>query len=536
MIRTKSNIVLIGFMGAGKTTVGKVLAGQLGKTFVDLDEYIIKKAGHSVAEIFEEVGESGFRQLESTAVAELSQQTELVLATGGGTVINQNNFTRLRQTGVVIYLNPSYAVLEEHIRAGGSQRPLARLNANQLLQLYQERQAWYDLADYQVTYGVLDNLMAVVAVAEEIKRLLKPGTPTLVIDTPTSQYFYWLGRGLFTSSQLACLPKPVTSKALLVTDETVGGLYADLVTQTLSQLGWDLARITFPAGEEQKRLENLELIWEQGFQHGVDRKGCIFALGGGVIGDLAGFAAATYMRGINFVNFPTTLLAMVDSSIGGKVGVNHARGKNLVGAFHHPQSVIASIDILDSLDERNLAAGWGEVIKTALIGDPVYYRQLVAEQPGLRLPETQVDAVFRSAKVKVAIVQRDEHEQGLRKLLNLGHTLGHGLEQALGYGKLLHGEAVAIGMVAAVYVAQRLGLAEAPLTSELKNLLTHYRLPVAWPRELGVTEVTTPVLLDKKNQSGQVTMLLPIKPGEIVEEALTVTEFNRLMEAFRGEA
>ena len=535
MIRTKSNIVLIGFMGAGKTTIGKVLAGQLGKTFVDLDEYIIQKAGRSIATIFEEVGESGFRQLESTAVAELSEKTGIVLATGGGTPINHNNFAKLREIGVVIYLNPSYAVLKEHLKADSSQRPLAKLNADQLLQLYQERQAWYGLADYQVTYETLDDLAAVVAVAEEIKLLLEPSSPTLVIDTPTSQYSYWLGRGFFTSGQLACLPKPVTPKALLVTDATVGALYADRVTQNLAQLGWDLAVVTFPAGEEQKRLVNLELIWEQGFQHGVDRKGCIFALGGGVIGDLAGFAAATYMRGIPFVNFPTTLLAMVDSSIGGKVGINHARGKNLVGAFHHPQSVIASIDMLESLDIRNLAAGWGEVIKTALIGDPVYYRQLVGEQPELRLPETQVEAVFRSAKVKVAIVQRDEHEQGLRKLLNLGHTLGHGLEQALGYGKLLHGEAVAIGMVAAAYVAQRLGLAETPLTDELRTFLTHYNLPVAWPTGLSITEVTTPVLLDKKNQSGQVTMLLPIKPGEIVEEALKVTEFNKLMEAFRGE-
>lgn len=529
MHRNKPNIVLVGFMGSGKTSVGRLLATRLGLDFRDLDAEIASEAGCSIPELFRSVGEAEFRVLERSVVQRLAHQERVVLATGGGAVVDPDNLTTLRQKGVLVYLNFPFSVLWERIK-GSQERPLVFQGEEALGRLYDARQASYTLADYTISPSAK-------ATPEEIAQLiiqrLSPDQPSLMVQTRTSQYPFYLGDGFFPVE--GCRDLPPAGKGLLVTDEKVGSLYRHAVLERLAQAGWDLVDVTFAQGEQTKCLQNAQRIWEAGFAHGMDRKGCIFALGGGVIGDLAGFAASTYMRGVNFIILPTTLLAMVDSSIGGKVGINHPRGKNLIGAFHHPRAVLASVDSLSSLDRRNLSAGWAEVIKSALIGDAPYYQYLVSQKPVLESRETQLEAVFRSAKVKAAIVAQDEHEQGVRKLLNLGHTLGHGLEQALGYGTLLHGEAVAIGLAFAAFIAQRLGVAKYPLTTELRTLLPSYRLPFQWPEEAGVQEVLEPMLLDKKNQAGGVTFLLPIAPGEIVEERLKVEEVHRLMLEFRGE-
>ncbi len=528
MVRHKPNLVLVGFMGAGKTTIGRELAVHLGRAFVDLDAAIADRAGQSISEIFALHGEEYFRQLEAEVTRDIALGTGQVIATGGGTITNPDSLTALRRTGVVIWLAPPLELLLKRILTPHSSRPLVRMGPEALRELYYEREQFYRLADYKVTpavdYEIADTVSQIIAV-------LDPDNPTIEVTTPTAHYPFRLSRD-FNFPELARL-KP--GRAILVTDTTVGGLYAEQVSEMLVGAGWQVTPVVLPPGEKTKTLTNAELIWRIGFDAGLDRHGLIVALGGGVIGDLAGFAAATYMRGTGFLIIPTTLLAMVDSSIGGKVAINHERGKNLIGAFHHPRAVLAPLDSLASLDERNLAAGWAEVVKSALIGDAAYFQQLSTDLPSLSETATLAEAVFRSARVKRDIVNQDQFESGVRKNLNLGHTLGHCLEQATGFDKLLHGEAVAIGMVFAAMAAEKLGLAEEPLTSRIERLLTHYKLPTKWPAGVATADAIKPVSLDKKNQAGRITLILPSAAGKVIETSVTLIEFTRLVEQFRGE-
>ncbi|MBO8125868.1 MAG: 3-dehydroquinate synthase [Firmicutes bacterium] len=531
MFRNKPNIVLVGFMGAGKSTIGKALAELLHRPFVDTDELIVEKAGLSIPEVFAQRGEAAFRELEAAVIQEAAQREGAVIAVGGGSVTRVESLMNLRQKGVLVHLAPPFELILPRIMSD-PERPMAALGEEGLRRLYQERAQWYNLADYEFSYGAEDSP---AEVAKRIASLLARDSLTFTVKAKTRSYSYLLGSDFTFQTELANLRRATSAKALLVTDTTVGELYGAEVSQILSGLGWQVKVVSFPSGEGAKNLQSVEAIWEAGFDFGLDRKSVIFALGGGVIGDLAGFAAATFMRGIPFVILPTTLLAMVDSSVGGKTGVNHRRGKNLVGAFHQPWGVYAALKTLGTLDDRNLAAGWAEVVKSALIGDPAYYHHLASSKPSLRDVEHQAEAIFRSAKVKASIVARDEHEAGLRKQLNLGHTLGHGLEQALGYGTWLHGEAVSVGLVSEAWIAGKLGLAKPELANELAALLAHYGLPVSWPEGLELDAVMAPILLDKKNTGGRITLLLVVRPGQIQEVALSQRDYRNLLAEFRGE-
>lgn len=528
MVRNKPNLVLVGFMGAGKTAVGREVAARLGRAFVDLDQVIADRAGLGIPEIFARYGEAHFRVLEAEIAREVALGTGQVIATGGGTIANPETLTALRRTGVIIWLAPPLDLLLRRILTSHSARPLASLGPVGLRKLYAERERFYRLADYRVTPAE-DELIA--DTADKIVAVLDPDRPTFEVTTPTACYPFRLSRD-FTFPELTGFQP---GRAILVTDSTVGALYADQVSELLGGAGWQVTPVVLPAGEKTKTLANAEVIWRTGFDVGLDRHGLIVALGGGVIGDLAGFAAATYMRGTGFLIIPTTLLAMVDSSIGGKVAINHERGKNLIGAFYHPRAVLAPLNTLASLDERNLAAGWAEVVKSALIGDAAYFHQLSANLPSLTEASTLAEAVFRSALVKRDLVNQDQFESGVRKHLNLGHTLAHALEQATGYDHLLHGEAVAIGLVFAAMAAEKLGLADEPLTGRVARLLAYYQLPTKWPDGVTTEEVLAPVSLDKKNQGGRITLILPAAPGRVFETNVTLGEFTRLVEQFRGE-
>ncbi|HUD43196.1 MAG TPA: 3-dehydroquinate synthase [Dokdonella sp.] len=306
-------------------------------------------------------------------------------------------------------------------------------------------------------------------------------------------------------------------QALIVTDDIVGAHYLDPIIGALDGLGGlDHASITIPAGEAHKTLDQVERVFDALAAMRANRDVTLIALGGGVIGDLAGFAAACWMRGVGFVQMPTTLLAMVDSSVGGKTGVNLPAGKNLVGAFHQPRCVIADTATLDTLPPREYRSGLAEVVKYGAIGDRAFFEWLEARTDALiaREPAVLAEAIAVSCRNKAAIVERDEREDGERALLNFGHTFGHALETEAGYGCLLHGEAVAIGMVMAARLSARIAGASVADAERLEALLEKLDLPTRLPAAIAPGRLLDPMRLDKKNLDGRLRLILWKRLGE----------------------
>jgi 3-dehydroquinate synthase len=321
-------------------------------------------------------------------------------------------------------------------------------------------------------------------------------------------YPVYVGTGLLDRADLV-LPLLPQRRVAIVTNETVAPLYLERVTRTLSAAGVACVPIVVPDGEDHKDWRTLNRVFDALLENRADRKTALVALGGGVIGDLAGFAAATYQRGVPFVQVPTTLLAQVDSSVGGKTAINHPLGKNMIGAFHQPLAVIADMDTLATLPAAELRAGLAEVIKHGAIRDAAFFDWLEANLDALLALDraAAAHAVQRSVEIKAAVVARDERETGERALLNFGHTFGHAIEAGLGFGRWLHGEAVAAGMVMAADLSARLGMLQPAAAGRLRRLIERSGLPVAGPA-LGVQRYLELMAVDKKAEAGRIRFIL----------------------------
>ncbi len=334
---------------------------------------------------------------------------------------------------------------------------------------------------------------------------------TLSIDLGDRSYPIHVGTDLYASQDGtgSLIAQKVQRRAMIVTNETVAPLYLDRVRAGMGNL--PTAEIILPDGESFKTLELLDPVYEALLREGFDRGGTIVALGGGVIGDMAGFAAASYQRGIDFVQVPTTLLAQVDSSVGGKTGVNHALGKNMIGAFHQPVSVVADVSTLDTLPDAELAAGLAEVIKYGFIIDADFFGWLETNMDALlaRDRDAVIEAVYRSCEIKARVVEADEREHGQRALLNLGHTFGHAIEAAMGFGTWLHGEAVSAGTVMALDLAVRLQEINEDTRERGVRLLERAGLPIAPPKEMTPEVFLTYMQRDKKVADGQLRLVIP---------------------------
>ena len=330
---------------------------------------------------------------------------------------------------------------------------------------------------------------------------------TLDVTLGERSYPVWIGRGLLGDAA-RWRARLRGRHVLVISNTTVAPLYLDRLAHGLDGLQW--SSFLIGDGEAHKSFANVEGALAALAELGATRDACVIALGGGVVGDLAGFAAACWMRGIDFIQMPTTLLAMVDSSVGGKTGVNLPAGKNLVGAFHQPRAVVADLDTLATLPDREYHAGLAEVIKGAAIGDEPFFAWLEAHADALAArDETAVaEAIARKLRYKAGVVARDETEQGERALLNLGHTFGHALETAGHYTTLLHGEGVAIGMLLAARLSERLGMAAATDTARLLRLLEAVGLPVAVPPGMDAQQLLALMRLDKKNTAGTLRLIL----------------------------
>jgi 3-dehydroquinate synthase len=348
-------------------------------------------------------------------------------------------------------------------------------------------------------------------------------TTTIEVGLAARRYSIRIGAGLLDDPR-AWRDAIRGGHALIVSDGNVAPLYAQQLCDALAQVSGTpvhCGTLVLPAGEANKNLDAVSKVLDALARLSATRDACVLALGGGVVGDIAGFAAACWMRGIDFVQCPTTLLAMVDSSVGGKTGVDHPAGKNLIGAFHQPRAVIADIATLATLPDRELRAGLAEVVKTACIGDADFFGWLEAHADALlaRDADALIHAIARCCRFKAGVVERDEREAGERALLNFGHTFAHALETAAGYGTLLHGEAVAIGMVLAARLSVRTGMADMADTARLRSLLERFGLPVAIPEGVAAEALLARMRLDKKNRAGALRLILwrGIGHAEIVE-------------------
>ncbi len=327
-----------------------------------------------------------------------------------------------------------------------------------------------------------------------------------------------IGDGVIDSIRAYLTSLPRTHRVAIITDETVGGLYGDRV---MAGLGREAETITVPSGESQKTRESWAAVTDQLLASGFGRDSALLALGGGVIGDLTGFVAGTYMRGIQYVQIPTTLLAMVDASVGGKTGVDTPAGKNLVGVFHRPSTVVIDPQVLGTLALNHLRAGFAEVIKHGVIADWDYFAQ-VAESVGRlvapegRSSEAITSLIVRSVQIKAEVVAGDERESGRRRILNFGHTIGHAVEAASSYS-MLHGEAVSIGMALESRLAERAGIAEKGTTEKLEKVLTNAGLPRLVPDGIPADDIVRLMQSDKKNRAGRIEFSLPVRIGKMFE-------------------
>lgn len=331
---------------------------------------------------------------------------------------------------------------------------------------------------------------------------------TLKVELANRSYPIHIGRDLISDANLI-LPHLKRKHVAIVTNTTVAPLYLDKLSQTLQAAGVTVIPIILPDGEAYKNAETLNTIYDVLLQNRCERSTTLIALGGGVIGDLTGYAAATYLRGVPFIQVPTTLLSQVDSSVGGKTGINHPLGKNMIGAFYQPQVVLADIDTLKTLPAREFSAGMAEVIKYGLIRDADFFDWLEAHiEQLMALQEAAIsEAIYRSCQNKAEVVARDEHETGERALLNLGHTFGHAIENAMGYGVWLHGEAVAAGTMLAADLSQRLGWLTAAEVTRIHALLSKARLPLDAPK-LGTEKYLDLMQMDKKVADGKIRLIL----------------------------
>jgi 3-dehydroquinate synthase len=330
---------------------------------------------------------------------------------------------------------------------------------------------------------------------------------TLTVDLGDRSYPIHIGPALLGEQSLIT-PALRGRQVMIVSNTTVAPLYLESASRAF--VGCQIEHVTLPDGEEYKDHRSLDMIYDALLRHRFDRKSTLVALGGGVVGDITGFAAATYQRGVDFIQIPTTLLAQVDSSVGGKTGVNHPLGKNMIGAFHQPRAVIADTDTLSTLADRELSAGLAEVIKYGLIDDEPFLLWLEQNIDALLARDSQALAwaIHRSCSDKARVVAADERESGARALLNLGHTFGHAIETGMGYGSWLHGEAVAVGMILAAELSQRLGWIDGATVERITALIARARLPIAAPAELASERYLELMAVDKKVEHGKLRLIL----------------------------
>lgn len=523
------HLYLYGPPGSGKSTLGKILARRLDLPFIDLDAFIECTAKQRVPDIFACEGEAGFRIRETAALDQVAHGAPAVIALGGGALLSEPNRVLAQATGEVLCLQADAVTLEARVNRHPGKRPLLAVpnsgcavpphpgQAKPIGLLLAERASHY--ASFARRLPVSDLPPDVTAdraqAAFGIFRISGMGTAYTV--RVGDRMLDAVGEHL---SEMGC-----GDRTVVVGDTHTLPLYGERVAASLRARGMAVSTFAIPAGETTKTVETVASLWSAFLSSGIERGHAVIALGGGVVGDLTGFAAATWLRGVRWIGLPTTLLAMVDSGLGGKTGADLPQGKNLIGAFHPPSLVLADTSTLATLPASELRCGLAEAIKHAVIGDP----GLLDDLPRFAVCEPCADSapcacladaewlapfVARAMAVKIRVIQQDPFEKGVRAALNLGHTIGHGIEKATRFA-VRHGEAVAIGTVLEAQLAEALGIAPSGLAAQLAARFAQVGLPVKLPAGIDLEAVQAAMTLDKKKAGGKVRFALPAAIGEV---------------------
>ncbi|MCE9645919.1 MAG: 3-dehydroquinate synthase [Chloroflexi bacterium] len=513
-----SHIFLYGPPGAGKSTVGRKFARNLGLPFIDLDRVIEINAGMSIPQIMAQRGEPVFRDLESAALKDTLNERESVIALGGGALLRGDNRSFAEGNGTVVLLMAGLTTLLERMHFQSGQRPLLagdlREKLSSLLAEREEHYRSFPLLIHADGKTTEQNAFQ-VQIALGRHRLSAMGEYDAVVQ----------GGGLETLGEM--LNSRGLHHPVIVTDENVSKFHAEKAEASLRSSGFEPKIMTIPAGEANKNLETVSQLWHGFLQAGLDRKSTVIALGGGVVGDLAGFAASTYMRGIAWVCVPTTLLSMVDASLGGKTGFDLPEGKNLIGSFYPPKLVLAYPRLLGTLPEVELISGMAEVVKHGIISDPELFNLCLRGLDWVRNHLEEV--VKRAMAVKIKVIEADPFEKGIRATLNFGHTVGHAVELVSKFS-LRHGEAVAIGMAVEAGYSARIGLAGSGLRDAVAGSLEGLGLPVRIPKDMPRMDILRAMRVDKKKDAdvNAVRFALPVEIGQV--ELLDVTDLESVLE------
>ena len=506
-------IVLTGFMGTGKTSVGKELGKKLGYKFIDTDVLIEVREKKPISLIFKEKGEDYFRKIEQAVVKEVSRMNNIVIATGGGVIKNKSNMENLGRRGIIIWLQADPGIILKRVMLEGGKRPLLEVEEplKEIDKLLTERTPLYMQADVPVD----TNYITPEETAEEVMELLALDSQYVTVDLKERTYDIVIGSKILNKLGLR-LREFRPSRVAIISNKTVFPIYKDAILRSLNDFNISPEVILIPDGEEYKDFSSINHIFGELLNKRFDRNSLLIAFGGGVVGDITGFAASTYMRGIRYVQVPTTLLSQVDSSVGGKTGVNHPLGKNMIGTFYQPSLVMIDIDTIRTLPKGEFSAGMAEIIKYGVIADRALFSYLENNRENiLSLGDGLIKIIKRSCEIKAGIVSKDEKETGLRAILNFGHTIGHAVETATGYKRFLHGEAVAIGMCLAADLAVRMNIFKNKDSERIKKLVELYKLPTAIPDNISPSDIINAMEIDKKIQRGKIRFVLPESIGKV---------------------
>ena len=552
MTSNLTQISLIGLSYSGKSTLGRIIAERLGWKFVDTDLKYTERFGKSPAESIKDDGEVIFRDNESKILAEILTEDWIVIATGGGIFERSSNRRALGNTSLIVYLDVPIDTLYQRYLSddGGQLRPLLETNAGvlqTLRDLDRSRRPNYQLADLWLSTMTMANTDPARALDHAANRLLNywikegsttltgeerlsrleaetpPSHPAAIVRTTDSVYPVWVG-----ANQIERLPdrlaqlKLTNRKLFIIADESVMEPHGTLLAQKLQAAQISGATYLIPSGESSKSSAMIEEIYDWLATHKAERTSVIIALGGGVVCDIAGYVAATYLRGLPVIMIPTSVLAMNDAAIGGKTGIDLSAGKNLVGAFKQPSAVIADINTLVTLPKRSYIEGFAEIIKHGLILDSellewleINRADLINEKPDTGLLKR---ITARSTYLKSLVVSADPHEEELRAILNYGHTVGHAIETVTNYEQWMHGEAVSVGMTAAGQIARELGLMELNLLERQTDLLRDFGLPISAPG-LNPDAIIEAMSRDKKVVDGKARFVFVTEIGKTIIHA-----------------
>ena len=529
--KSRQNIILGGFMATGKSSVGRRLAIVLGYDFLDLDTLIAAEEGMPISQVFTTRGEVTFRALETRMVERVAGRTGCVVATGGGTIVNPHNLETLKRSGVVVALTADPDTILARIGPtedrpmlwGGDKRERVRLLLEERAEAYAKADLIVDASARTIDH-VVNHILEFLSLHHVIAGRTTINLPSMAesfrITLGPRSHEVIIGPGLLGEVGRLVKGLGLAQTGILLTNPEDNRLFGARVVRSLADAGFTVRCVELAEQEEAKGLETLGWLYRQMAAERLERRSPVFALGGVVTGEIAGFAAATYLRGLPLIQIPTSPIAQVDTSIGGKVAVNLPEGKNLVGAFYQPRQVIIDVEALASFPVREFRAGLAEVVKIAAIRDRDLFEYLEKNVEEVLSQDLRalVRFVRRACEIKASIVEADEWETDVRSILNFGHTVGHALEAATGYQGPNHGEAVAMGMMVAARMAVLRGICVAEALDRLKKLLQAFALPTSLP--VDAVEVLRFVRYDKKIQDRQLRFVLLKDIGDSVVASL----------------